>query len=212
MNGAVNENGSLTELVNSALVGIGDNTIPDLYDANDGRAKLCRLLVNQCIREVQGHPSACWSELDHYDGLVENDKAFAKDSFSYNMPHNCLSIRWVKDEHGRKLPYRITSRSVRTPVPARTLCYVRFSDNPEEWSTELRSCVIGLLSAKLIAAVVKDFSTSRQAVEAFWTMEFPRWAGNRLNKSETALPGRDSEISTFFEGENPRTALHTPDW
>lgn len=207
----VNENLSLTELVNSALVGIGDNTIESLYDSNDGKAKMCRTLVDLCIREIQSHPSACWSELDTYDELVLNDKAYEKDCVSYNMPRDCLSVKWVKDESLLKIPYRISGRSLKTPYKAKYICFVRYSDNPEEWSSELKSCVIALLSAKMIAAIAKDYSASRQAVEAFWSIEFPRWAGNRLNKGETAIPGQDSELSVLW-GERPHTALNNPDW
>lgn len=207
----LNENDALTELVNSALVGIGNNTIHSLYDDNDGYAKLCRMLVNQCIREVQSHPSACWDELEAYDELVMNEKSYDKDVLSYNLPHNCLSVKWVKDEARLNIPYRMSGRSLKTPYKAKYICFVRFSDNPEEWSSEMKSCVIGLLSAKMIAAIAKDFSASRSAVEAFWGIEFPRWAGNRINKSETAVPGRDSELSSLW-GEDPRTALNNPDW
>jgi hypothetical protein len=75
----------------------------------------------------------------------------------------------------------------------------------------MKSCVIGLLSAKLLAAIAKNYAVSRQAVEAFWSVEFPRWAGNRANKSESAIPGQDSELSVLW-GERPHTALNNPDW
>lgn len=208
---SLNENGSLTDLVNSALVGIGDNTIENLMDANDGKAKLCRLLVTQCIREVQGHPSACWSELDSYEILVPNDRAYRDDAPSYNVPKDCLSIRWVKDGNNLRIPYKVSARSLKTPYRAKHICYVRFSDNPEEWSSELKSCVIGLLSAKLLAAIAKDYTASRQAVDSFWMVEFPRWAGNRMNHSDNAVPGKDSELSELF-GEDPHSALHAKDW
>lgn len=207
----VNENLSLTELVNSALIGIGDNTVKSIYDQNDGKAKLCRLLVDQCIREIQSHPSGCWSELEAFDELVANDKAYAKDSHTYNLPLNCISIKWVRTAAREPVPFRVSGRSIKTPVPVRYVCFVRYSDNPEEWSSEMKSCVIGLLSAKLIAAVAKDYAASRQAVEAFWSIEFPRWAGNRMNKSESFIPGQDSELSVLW-GESPHTALNNPDW
>lgn len=208
---SVNENLSLTELVNSALVGIGDNPIESLYDTNNGKAKLCRMLVNQCIREVQCHPSACWDELEVYGELVLNETEYNKDAVSYNLPHNCLSIKWVKDENGIKLPYRTARRSIKTPRKAKYVCYISFSDNPEDWSPELKSCVISLLSAKMIAAISKDYAASRQAVESFWAIEFPRWAGNKINKGEPGVPGQDSELSVLW-GEDPRTALNNPDW
>jgi hypothetical protein len=207
----INENQSLTEIVNSALVGIGDNTINSLYDQNDGKAKLCRMLVEQCIREVQSHPSGCWSELEEFGELTANDKSYSKDTCTYNLPNNCISIKWVKTAARERVPFRVSGLSLKTPTPVRYVCFVRYSDNPEEWSSEMKSCVIGLLSAKLLAAIAKNYAVSRQAVEAFWSVEFPRWAGNRANKSESAIPGQDSELSVLW-GERPHTALNNPDW
>lgn len=211
MEAELNENRSLTELVNSALVGIGNNPIENLYDSNDGVAKLCRMLVEQCIREVQGHPSGCWDELESYDELVLNDKGYVKDVHSYNLPLHYLSIKWVKDENRLNVPFKVAGRSLKTPYKAKYISYIRFSDNPEEWSSELKSCVIGLLSAKLLAAIAKDYSASRQAVEAFWSMEFPRWAGNRFNKAESPIPGQDTELSKFW-GKGDGTSLNKPEW
>lgn len=207
----LNDNRSLTEVVNSALVGIGNNLISDLYDDNDGTAKLCRVLVMQCIKEVQSHPSGCWDELVAYDELVANDKAYQKEVRSYNLPLGCMSVRWVKDENNLTIPFKVIGRSLKTPYKAKYICFVRFSENPEEWSSEMTSCVIGLMSAKLLAAIAKDFSASRQAVEAFWAAEFPRWAGSRINKAETPIPGQDAELSVLW-GESSATSLTKPDW
>lgn len=211
MEAKINENLSLTELVNSALVGVGNAPIVDLYDPNDGNAKLCRMLVNSCIREVQSHPSGCWDELQDWEELTLNDTAYMKDVYSYNLPHNSLCILSIQDEYRREVPFRVVGWSLKSPVKAKYVRFVRFSDNPEQWSSELKSCVIGLLSAKMIAAIVKDYNASRQAVEAFWTLEFPRWAGNRINKAATTLQGKDSQLSDFWTG-NSNTSLYASDW
>lgn len=209
--GELIENQSLTEIANSALAGIGDGMIESLYDDNNGKAKICRLLLNQCMREVQGHASACWSELEAYEELVRNQRAYCKDTYTYNLPRECLSVKWVRDCGRQIVPYRISLRSLKTPREAKYICYVRFSDNPEDWSTELKSCVTGLLSAKLVGAVLKDYSGMRQAVEGFWQAEFPRWAGNRNNASNTPVPGMDAELSAMY-GEDPHTILMNKDW
>lgn len=209
--GELNENLSLTELVNSALVGIGDAPIEDLFDDNNGKAKLCRMLVMQCIREVQSHQSGCWDELVDFERLTPTADYMNENVKSYNLPLNCLCVRFVKDENNMSVPYKMFGRTIKTPFRVDRICFVRFSDNPEEWSAELKSCVIALLSAKMLAAIAKNYKASREAVEAFWALEFPRWAGSRMNKSESAIPGHDAELSAIW-GESPHTALNNPDW
>lgn len=207
----LNENLALTNIVNSALVGIGNNAIEDLNDDNNGTAKICRMMLLQCIKEVQSHPSGCWDELLEWETLTRNTGDFKKDVYSYNLPNRCLCVKQVKTENGIDIPFKVFGHSLKTPKEAKFVCITRFSDSPDEWSPELQSCIIGLLSAKLIAAIVRDYNASRQAVEAFWTMEFPRWAGNRINKVGSANPGSDAELSSLW-GESPQTSLHSPDW
>lgn len=197
-----NENKSLTDIVNSALAQIGDTPIHDISDENDGRAKMARLLIRQVIREVQVHPSACWEELMDEERLTlrgKSEHAVPATEFVYNAPLNLLSIFGVYDYRGLKMDYRYFGGHIRTHKPARYIRFVRHTENPDAWSPELKSCVISLLSAKLVGAILKDVSGSRQLTEMFWHSEFKRFAGNRILNSHRSRSGRDDDYRRFYD-------------
>lgn len=201
----LNENASLTDVVNSALVLIGDTPVPSIYDANDGRCKAIRILTEQTIREVQCHHTGCWDELFRDELLTPKDI----DKNIYNLPLRTLRVDGVFDEDGNAVEWRVFSRELHTKRKAKTIRYLVYSDNPAEWSPELKSAVIGLLSAKFVASVTKDFSTSAQLVERFWSMEFPRWAGNKLASAAKVKRGDDTLIRREYSNGGGQVLPHT---
>lgn len=211
---SIYDNTSLTEIANAALVQIGNSPIETLTDDNDGNAKICRIMLRQCIAEVEGHASACWDELltvrelelRHDHG--ENQRGHG---FEFNLPQDMLSVEDVYDEHGRQVDYRIYGQYLYTKQRAKMIRYIRFSDNPGEWSVELKNCVIALLSAKLLGGIVKDFSSSRTAVEQFWNMEFVRWAANRKGKAERSRRGDDGTLRRLYSNGGGEQMLGSPD-
>lgn len=193
----LNENKSLTDVVNSALVLIGDTPIKNLFDENDGRAMTARHIVKQAILEVQVHHTACWDELIK-DKLLTLRHKFRGGEYAYNIPLNMLSVHGVFDDKGAPIEWREIEGTLRTEVPAKHIRFVEFSTNPDEWSPELKSCVISLLAAKLIAGIVKDFTTSAQMVQTFWMVEFPRWINNRRRNGERSHRGDNAQLRKFY--------------
>lgn len=212
---AVNTNTTLTDVVNSALVTIGDTPITSLDDDTNAKSVCARLVVEQCIREVQCHHSACWEELvaeaeltgvsDESDdsSATTDDEEDGGNVFGehiYEMPDGWLSINGVFAKDGRYVGWRILGGTLRTTQKAKFVRYVKFSDDPSEWSAELKNCIITLLAAKLLAGIVKDYTASKQMVEAFWANDFPRWVNNRANNSQRKRRGYDREISRYYFG------------
>ena len=201
----LNENASLTDVANSALVLIGDTPVPSIYDSNDGRCKAIRILTEQTIREVQCHHTGCWDELYREELLTPKDMG----DKVYNLPLRMLRVDGVFDEKGSPVEWRIFGRELHAKRRAKTIRYLAYSDNPGEWSPELKSAVIGLLSAKLVASVTKDFSTSAQLVERFWAIEFPRWAGNKLASAAKTKRGDDAVLRREYPNGGGQVLPHT---
>lgn len=200
-----NENNSLTEIVNSALVQLGDRPILDIEDLNDGRAAISRVLLRQCIREVESHPSCCWTELIEDEELTFRGRAVLAsvsdgDIYEWNVPLNLLSIVGVFDGSGRRIEYRYIGGKIRTKEKAKFIRYVRYNETPGAWSSELKSCVIGLLRSKMIGAIMKDVQGSIQMVEAFWKGEFKRFAGDRaVVGRRRGMNGSDNDYRRFYD-------------
>jgi len=208
------ENATLTEIANSALVQIGNAPIESIDDDNDGNAAICRVMLRQTIAEIESHPAVCWDEL-----LTIRDLELRRDGgagqrgsgFEYNLPLDVLSVEDVYDKHGRQLDYRIYGRYLYTKVEAEKVRYIRFSEEPAEWSVELRGCVIDLLAAKLVGGIIKDFDGATKAVNAFWQMTFYRWAGNRKNKAERQRRGDDGTLRRYYDNGGGGQMLGSPD-
>lgn len=196
MAGELNENRSLTEIANSALVQIGETPIYDISDTNDGRAGMVRVLLKQAVREIQVHHAAYWDELlvDENLTLREHGDGLGEDVFRYNVPLNLLAIHGLFDENGCSVDWRMVGGVLCTKRPAKQVRYIRLSMNPDEWSAELRSCVIELLAARLVAAIVKDFTTSKKLVATFWQIDFPRLTLNRRRNGSHGRRGDDSVL------------------
>lgn len=194
-----NENKSLTDIVNSALVQIGDSPIKDIGDENDGRAKISRILIKQCIAEVESHSSSCWEELIEDEELTLRSKADGIHAFEYNAPLGILSIFGVYNRIGKRIDYRFFGGKIHTETEAKYVRFVRYNENPDAWSPELKSCVIGLLSAKLIGAIMKDIGGSRQMVETFWQTEFKRFSGNRVLNGNRSRKGADDDFRRYYD-------------
>lgn len=194
MAGELNENKSLTEIANSALVEIGETPIYDIADTNDGRATMVRVLMKQVVREIQVHHTACWDELlcDENLTLREHGDGIGDAELRYNVPLNLLSVHGLFDENGGSVDWRMIGGVLCTTRPAKRIRFVKLSMNPDEWSAELRSCVIELLAARLVAAIVKDFTTSKQLVATFWQIDFPRLTLNRRRNGARVRRGDDT--------------------
>lgn len=197
-----NENKSLTDIVNSALVQLGDSPIKDINDENDGRAKISRILIKQCIMEVESHSSSCWEELIEDEELTLKERkeySYERTDFEYNAPLNILSVYGVYNSLGERMDYRFYGGKIHTDVMAKFIRFIRYNENPDAWSPELKSCVIGLLAAKLIGAIMKDVGGSRQMVEAFWQTEFKRFSGNRILNGNRSRKGADDDLRRYYD-------------
>lgn len=197
---------TLTGVANMALALIGNNTIEDVTDTNDGVAKLVHILLMQTMREVQTHSSACWEELVKEKKLELRDdtKESPAGKYEYNLPYNCLGVLCVYTEDGDETtPWEIIGGYLRTKTEVRGIRYIEFSEVPGEWSHELLEGVVELLSAKLVGAIAKDFATSRKLIETFWQTSFKRLSENRVLRAVRSRSGDDGVYSQYYK--NGRT-------
>lgn len=212
MNDIINKNDTVTGICNSALAAIGHTNFIDDISEDKPVCRSLRIVFDRAVREVQGHANAVWDEL-----CTECDLVKRRDEYGvaeYNLPLdflNPVSLRGKKD--GVRIPFEISGGFLRCEsqdIAGRTprLRYSKVSYNPAEWSTEMKTCIIKLLSARVLASVVKDFANSTKMEQNFWNYEFPMQIGNKRNKSnKTNRRGDDSQLSRYyaqgFEGVTP---------
>lgn len=201
----MNLNDTLTGICNSALAMIGDNRfISDIEDSNNPLCVTFQTVLYQVCREVQAHEYGVWDELETDVDLVLRRQTEAGGAFNgvfqYNLPlHMIAPVECYISGRGR-IPYEISGGYLHCRESSGVrLRYIKFSLNPSEWGVELRTCVIKLLAARLVASIVKDYSSSQKLEQQFWSYDYVHWAGNKKNKSKRInLPGDDSMLTRNY--------------
>lgn len=183
----MNRNDTLTGICNSALAAIGHTSFIEDVEADDPVCATLRIILEQAVKEVQGHEYACWDELMREEKLVKRGRCASRVNkrMEYNLPLRMIApAECFLGGSGKRVRYEIVGGYlVCNEQKDVWLRYVAYSFNPAEWGTELKTCVIKLLSARALAALVKDFSTAAQLEAQFWQNEFLLWAGNKKNKA-----------------------------
>lgn len=208
----LNKNDTLTGICNSALAMIGETRFIADIEADSKSDKLCEVLrqvLQQVCMEIQAHEFAVWDELETDEVLVLRRETKAAGVFNgryqYNLPiHMVAPIDcYYVDSLGvsRRVPYEIRSGYLHTKInpPDLRLRYIKFSFDPAEWGTELRACIIRLLAARCVAAIVKDYSAAQKLEQQFWTYDYAHWAGNKKNKARRSnIAGNDGEMMGLY--------------
>lgn len=200
--GDFNDNDNLTGICNSALAVIGHTDFIDDIEADNPVARSLRVLVKQVCREVQTHENASWQELEQEASLTKkrtNDHGITEWNLPIHMisPISCFV---VKDGKRGNIPYEITG-GVLCSVEKEgvRLRYMKFSFDPANWSAELKTCVIKLLAARALSALVKEFSAAHRMEQQFWAFDFPLWVGNSKNKARrNDFAGNDQLLTQFY--------------
>lgn len=199
----VENNETLTGICNSALAMAGHTDfIDDIADDNP-IAATCRMLVAQVAKEVQTHEFAAWDELISDVKLVlkgNNDTGITR-RYAWNLPYEMLTpIECYEEDTGRPVRYEIYGGYLYCDKSEDVwLRYSRYSMNPAEWSVELKTCVIKLLSARIIASLVKDYKGSQAMEQQFWNYDYPMWAGSKKNKvRRNDYQGNDAAITQHY--------------
>lgn len=216
MNESINRNDTLTGICNSALAAVGHtNFIDDVADDKPVCRSL-RMVVDQAVREVQGHANAVWDELSRETELAKRREEYGV--AEYNLPLDFLNPISLKGKtDGARIPFEISGGFLRCEIQDTRgriplLRYTRVSYNPAEWSTEMKTCIIKLLSARVLASVVKDFSNAAKMEQNFWGYDFPMQVGNKRNKnSRTNRRGSDSDLSRHY-GAGTEDSRPLPDF
>lgn len=197
----INNNDTLTGICNSAMAMVGHTDFIDDIESDNPVAKTLRIVLEQACKEVQAHEYATWSELEEEVALVKREE---RDDglVEWNLPIRLLSvISCFKVFDKKRIPVR------HEIVGGYLLCeekedvrirFIRFSFEPDIWSVELKTCIIKLLSARILASLVKDYSGAQRLEQQFWAYDFPLWVGNHKNKVRRSDSVGDDKVLTNF--------------
>lgn len=205
----LNKNDTLTGICNSALAMIGETRfIADIQEDNS-ICKVLRQVLEQVCREVQAHEFAVWDELEVDEVLVMRRETEAGGVFNgryqYNLPLHMISpidcYYFSGTGSSSRVRYEIRGGYLHSDVcpPELRLRYIKFSFDPSEWGTELRACIIRLLAARCVAAIVKDYSAAIKLEQQFWSVDYVHWAANKKNKARRSnIAGNDGEMMGLY--------------
>lgn len=199
----MNKNETLTGICNSALAAVGHTEFIDDIVADNPICATLRIILEQAVKEVQGHEAACWDELMREAKLVKRGRCASKvkNRVEYNLPFRMIApVSCFLAESGQAVRYEIVGGYLVCNEPKDVwLRYVAYNFEPNTWSTELKTCIIKLLSARALSALVKDYSGAQTAEERFWAYYFPLWAGNKKNKAiRSDFAGNDTMLSEQY--------------
>lgn len=202
----LNLNDTLTGICNSALALVGHADFIADIDEDTSTAKTLRMVLVQVCREVQTHESGAWNELEKEVALVRKG-SLPGSMYEWNIPTDTISIvscfkmvEGINGERRVRVPYQIIGGMLRCEEDSGVFVrFIRFSLEPSEWSTELKTCVIKLLSARILSALAKDYAGAHKLEQNFWAIDFPYWAGNRKNKAcRSDGVGNDQALTQFY--------------
>ena len=186
------ETNTLLDVANAALMAAGDRFIETLGDKSDKTSMQVASLIRQAVVDVESASANPWRELYKVEALVPRVDVPFCGEWVFNKPTDCLNVVGVcANGTFSELDYREEGREIYVPtrlfhfrpdgnVPAVLCKYTRLSLDPGEWSGDLRGCVIGLLTARLIGVLSANPTASQALEKAFWEGEFQRRTGNRI--------------------------------
>lgn len=184
-----NTGATLDGVCESALRELGMNLEPDWRGSDSVSSVALRGCLVPVCKEVQS--LTAWPELvavEHLSYTGQKEVWGDTTAYKFYLPDNCLRIiscsrgsssasRWV--EEGKYV--KILSREGEVPVD--TIRYVKYSNAPAVWSSELYSLTVKLLAARVAATALGDPGKAQNLESAFWQMHRPRVVSQVLNRA-----------------------------
>lgn len=170
---------TLGVLCEAALRALGAPQVSDWQSEASIPAAALRANIYAVLKEVQSLTK--WPELITRAKLQWTGGSDAKDGLCFYKPDGCLRIidcgsNWL-EEGGYVFVRGISSSE-------QPWCrYVKYSENPSEWSGELFGLTTKLLAARIAASGVGDPKTGRALEQEFWAIHRPRVVTQVLNRS-----------------------------
>lgn len=180
------DSNTLLGIANAALVGIGERTIDALGDPQDKLSMQADMLLQQVILDIEGVACCPWKELLETKKLVLAEAEQKLGSWYFNKPTDLLcAVEVISDNGVSRFDFKEEGRYIIVPASACSknnawIKYIRKSFDPGEWSSELRGCVIALLSARMMGVVSSDGMKALNLEQAFWKGEYVRRMENRI--------------------------------
>ena len=194
----------LKDVLNFSLGLLGQQQVTTISPAPDTKAGIKLLTyLYVCIDAVQR--DFFWHELitsalitanpvDHYDGRKR-----------YALPDDCLRPLGVRLEGAGGLPetaytrlvaheseshYDVEANFLITSAESVNVVYIKRSDDPTEWTSELLDCVYHSLAAKGGQYVTQDAEVVKNALQAYEIMIKPhaKRLQSKYKSTETYLP------------------------
>jgi len=175
---------SLEEVAGLALGKVGERkSIVNLQTDTGSAVETVRRFIFQVIREVQSEFR--WGELtasvELESPIAEND-----DTYQYTLPSDYLRPASNRDqEYVIENGYLFTSVSENFPFR-----YIRYSENPEEWSGLLVKCVYFRLALEICMPITENVQKYNSLLQEYETVVFPR-----------------AKMVGSFDTENPRPRI-----
>ncbi|MBQ9758799.1 MAG: hypothetical protein IJW12_03400 [Opitutales bacterium] len=165
---------NLTEVCNAALNLIGQEPISNYEDETTGVHLTLKAQLNPVIREVQC--LARWPELMQVAELSREGNFTTAMGVPYALPTDSLKLVRVGDAQ-REYSYE----EVGTKLWVRgddapdllNVVYLRFSEDPQEWSPILTTGIVKLLAARILGGIAHDLSGASGLEQRFWQEYFP---------------------------------------
>jgi len=159
---------SLEEVANLALGKIGEQAaISDIDTDTGSAAETVRRFIYQVIREVQSEFR--WGELtasvELASPMAENDS-----TYQYTLPSDYLRPASNREqEYLIENGYLFTGTAVDFPFR-----YIRYSENPAEWSGLLVKCVYFRLALEICMPITENAQKYAALLEEYEKVVFPR--------------------------------------
>lgn len=175
---------SLEEVANLALGKIGEQiSITDIDTDTGAAAETVRRFIYQVMREVQSEFR--WGELTK-SVLLASPMAENDDTYQYTMPSDFLRPASNRDqEYVIENGYLFTGTATDFPFK-----YIRYSEDPAEWSGLLVKCVYFRLALEICMPLTENSSKYNALLEEYEKVVFPR-----------------ARQVASFDNENPRTRI-----
>lgn len=175
----MNDNRTLLEIANTALATIGAKPISSFNDADSDASVSCAQLIKNCIEQAQS--ATDWQELKKTALLVPTGKFDEYRGHEYNAPSDMLRVISVEggytlwETQGNKI-------YIHEEAPVK-ICYIRYSENPSEWSVHLRTLVVEILAANLVGPIKGEWGARYQMLAHIQDEVLPACVASNSNAS-----------------------------
>lgn len=152
---------TLTDIANMALSVIGHTEVRNVESDNNTWAKKIRSIIYAIIKEEQN--DFYWPELKTEIRLERSEEQPDDASYvQYNLPGDVIQLIRLIDNTPfvrKDDKLRVTCNYTVNP----TLEYIRYSENPSEWSTSLIECIYTKLAVQLAMPLTQNANVAQLA-------------------------------------------------